>query len=193
MLSYLLVVLLGASAVGAEYRAGTVTTILTWEPRRTRLLLARIGAAVIVGMLLFVVVHAVFIGGWVLGAALNGSTAGATSDFWRTLLLVVLRGTVLAGVIAAISAALATLGRNTAAAMGVWFGYLVVIEAILRVQAKNLIPWMLTSVGGAFYSWDRVAENGRSVSASSGTVRLALYVVLIGGAALAAFRRRDVT
>ena len=63
MLSYLLVVLLGASAVGAEYRAGTVTTILTWEPRRTRLLLARIGAAVIVGMLLFVVVHAVFIGG----------------------------------------------------------------------------------------------------------------------------------
>jgi ABC-type transport system involved in multi-copper enzyme maturation permease subunit len=193
VLTYLLIVLLGASAVGAEYRAGTVTTILTWEPRRIRLLLARLGAAAIVGMLLFVIVHAVFIGGWVLGASLNGSTAGATSDFWRTLLLVVLRGTVLAGVIAVISGALATLGRNTAAAMGVWFGYLVVVEAILRVQAKDLIPWMLTSVGGAFYGWEPAVENGRSVTAGSGTVRLALYAVLIGAAALTAFQRRDVT
>jgi ABC-type transport system involved in multi-copper enzyme maturation permease subunit len=193
VLTYLLVVLLGASAVGAEYRAGTVTTILTWEPRRTRLLLARLGAAAIVGMVLFVIVHALFIGGWVLAASLNGSTAGATSDFWRALLFVVLRGTLLAGVIAAISGALATLGRNTAAAMGVWFGYLIVIEAILRVRVKDLIPWMLTSVGGAFYSWDRVAANGRSVSAGTGTLRLVLYVVLIGGGALAVFHRRDVT
>jgi len=36
-------------------------------------------------------------------------------------------------------------------------------------------------------------ENGRVVSAGSGTLRLALYVVLIGGAALAVFHRRDVT
>ena len=77
--------------------------------------------------------------------------------------------------------------------MGVWFGYLIVIEAILRVQVEDLIPWMLTPVGGAFYGWEPVAQNGRSVSAGSGTVRLALYVVLIGGAALAAFGRRDVT
>ena len=84
VLTYLLIVLLGASAVGAEYRAGTVTTILTWEPRRTRLLLARLGAAALVGMLLFVIVHAVFIGGWALGASLNGSTAGRDADFWQT-------------------------------------------------------------------------------------------------------------
>ena len=52
---------------------------------------------------------------------------------------------------------------------------------------------MLTSVGGAFYGWERVSQNGQSVAAGSGTLRLAVYVVLIGGAALAVFRRRDVT
>ncbi len=181
MLTYLLVVVLGASAVGAEYRAGTVTTILTWEPRRSRLLLARLGATAIVGMLLFVVVHAVFIGGWALGASARGYTTGADADFWRTLVFVVLRGTLLAGALAAISGALATLGRNTAAAMGVWFGYLVVVEAIVRGQMKDTVPWMLTSVGGAFYRWDRVIYDGRGVSAGSGTLRLALYIVLIGG------------
>jgi hypothetical protein len=193
VLTYLLIVVLGASAVGAEYRAGTVTTILTWEPRRSRLLLARLGAAAIVSMLLFVIVHAVFIGGWALGASARGSTTGANADFWRTLVFVVLRGTLLAGALAAISGALATLGRNTAAAMGVWFGYLVVVEAIVRVQMQDFVPWMLTSVGGAFYGWSRVADEGRSVSAGSGTLRLALYIVLIGGAALTVFHRRDVT
>ncbi len=37
----------GASVAGAEWRAGTVATVLTFEPRRTRLLTARIGAAAI--------------------------------------------------------------------------------------------------------------------------------------------------
>src|SRR4051794_28990401 len=34
----------GASVVGAEWRAGTVTTVLTWEPRRLRLHVARVAA-----------------------------------------------------------------------------------------------------------------------------------------------------
>jgi hypothetical protein len=34
----------GASVAGAEWRAGTVTTVLTWEPRRVRLNLARTAA-----------------------------------------------------------------------------------------------------------------------------------------------------
>src|SRR5688572_3667085 len=35
-------VLGGASVIGAEWRAGTVTTALTWEPRRLRLHVARL-------------------------------------------------------------------------------------------------------------------------------------------------------
>jgi len=37
--------MLGASAIGADWHAGHLTTILTWEPRRGRVLFAKIAAA----------------------------------------------------------------------------------------------------------------------------------------------------
>jgi ABC-2 type transport system permease protein len=40
-----LFLLLGASFVGAEWHAGTMTTLLTWEPRRVRVILAKIAVA----------------------------------------------------------------------------------------------------------------------------------------------------
>jgi ABC-2 type transport system permease protein len=193
VLTYLLVVVIGASAVGAEYRAGTVGTILTWEPRRIRLLIARLAAAAIVSMVFFLIVHVVFVGAWAIGVQLNGSTAGADSDFWRDLVVLVVRGTAIAGALAAMSGAIATLGRNTAAAMGIWFGYLIVIEAIVRSQIGSLVPWFLTANVGAFYAWEQVEQNGHSVTAGAGLLRLAGYVVVAGGVALAVFRQRDVT
>jgi ABC-2 type transport system permease protein len=193
VLTYMMVVVLGASAVGAEYRAGTVTTMLTWEPRRIRLLVARLGAASILSMGLFLIIQLVFIGAWTIGVQLQGKTSGADADFWRELALVVLRGTVLAGVLAVISGAFATLGRNTAAALGLWFGYLVAIEGILRGQVSSTIPWLLTSSAGAFYGWEPVEINGHSVTAGAGALHLVIYVVATGAGALVVFQRRDVT
>jgi ABC-type transport system involved in multi-copper enzyme maturation permease subunit len=192
VLTYIMVIVLGATAIGAEYRAGTVTTILTWEPRRIRLLVARLLAAALVAMLMFVVVQLVFVGGWVLGAKANGVTAGAGGDFWRALALVLARGTLLAGALAVLSGAFATLGRNTGAALGIWFGYLIAFEAILSANVKATTPWMLTLSAGALYGWESTSLNGHRVTAVGGTLHLVLYLVLVGGAALVVFRRRDV-
>jgi ABC-type transport system involved in multi-copper enzyme maturation permease subunit len=193
ILMYLLVIVIGASAVGAEYRAGTVGTILTWEPRRIRLLVARLAAAGIVAMLFFLIVHAVFVAAWALGVALNGSSGGADADFWRDLLVLLARATLLAGALAVISGAITTLVKNTGGAMGIWFGYLIAVEGILRGQVDSVIPWFLTINVGAFYAWETVAQNGQTVTAGPGGLRVAWYVVLLGGAALAGFQRRDVT
>jgi ABC-type transport system involved in multi-copper enzyme maturation permease subunit len=193
VLTYLLVIVIGASAVGAEYRAGTVTTILTWEPRRVRLLTARLAAAAIVGMAFFLVVHLLLVGGWMVGAALRGTTAGTDSDFWRELVSVIVRATVLAGVLAAVSGALASIGKNTAAAMGIWFGYLIAIEAILRGQLSAAVPWFLIPNAAAFYGWEAIRSDGHSVAAGAGALRLLLYLVVVGVVALGVFQRRDVT
>lgn len=193
VICYLMVVALGASAIGAEYRAGTVTTILTWEPRRTRLLAVRLGAVALVSMGFFVVILGVMVAGWAFGAALRGSSGGADAEFWRELVTVLARGTILAGVLGVLSGALATLGRNTAAALGIWFGYLIAIEAILQSQVKATTPWMLTLNAAAVYSWERVRLSGHSISAGAGALHLAAYLVVVGGAAFVAFARRDVT
>jgi ABC-2 type transport system permease protein len=193
VLCYIMVVVLGATAIGAEYRAGTVTTVLTWEPRRVRLLVARLLAAAFVSMMLFVVVHVVFVGGWALGAQASGVTTGTGGDFWRDLIVALLRGTLLAGMLAVLSGSFATLGRNTGAALGIWFGYLVAVEAILSPQVKATTPWILTLNAAAFYGWEPTSLNGHTVSGGAGTVRIVLYVLVVGAAALVTFTRRDVT
>jgi hypothetical protein len=105
----------------------------------------------------------------------------------------VVRATLLAGALAVVSGAIATLGKNTAAAMGIWFGYLIAVEAILRTQLPVLVPWFLTPNVAALYGWESITQNGHTVTAGAGTLRLLVYVVVVGAGALVVFRRRDVT
>ena len=44
--------LVGASLAGAEWAAGTMTTLLAWEPRRIRVLLAKLVAAIVTVLVL---------------------------------------------------------------------------------------------------------------------------------------------
>jgi ABC-type transport system involved in multi-copper enzyme maturation permease subunit len=193
VLTYLVVVVIGASAVGAEYRAGTVTTVLTWSPRRVRLMVVRYLAIASVAMGFFLIVQLAFVAGWHLGATLQGSTGGADADFWREVASVLVRTTLIAGGLAVVSAALATLCRNTAGAMGIWFGYLIVVEGILRTNFADLVPWFLTGNIAAVFAWDVTRQNDHSIGPEAGLLRLLLYLVLIGAGAIVVFRSRDVT
>jgi len=77
--------LLGASLVGAEWHAGTMATLLTWEPRRLRVLAAKLVAA---GALAFTLAVGLQL---LLGAALlpagllRGTTQGIDSSWMRSL------------------------------------------------------------------------------------------------------------
>ena len=53
---------IAATAIGGDYRAGTVGTPLTWEPRRVRLISARLLAVVTVALGLYLVVTVVLVG-----------------------------------------------------------------------------------------------------------------------------------
>jgi ABC-type transport system involved in multi-copper enzyme maturation permease subunit len=192
VLCFLMVIVIGATAVGAEYRAGTVTTVLTWEPRRIRLLTARLAAVALVAIGFYLVINVVFVATWAIGAAANGITTGADAEFWQVLALVIARGAVLAAVLAVLSGAIATLGRNTGAALGIWFGYLIAVEAILGNQVRETAPWTLTVSSAAFFGWRTYTLSGHRVGPVAGTLHVLLYVVVIGGAALAVFARRDV-
>src|SRR5947207_5343574 len=68
--------LLGASFIGADWHAGTVTTSLTWEPRRVRLLMAKLVACVAVVFALVMVVQALLAGALTAAAVLRGTTEG---------------------------------------------------------------------------------------------------------------------
>lgn len=139
----------GAGFIGAEWTAGTFPLLLTWEPRRLRVLFAKLAAVVVVFVVIGVVsIAAILSGGWLV-AATRGTTAGTTSLIQHKLLWYSLRGLVLIALLAGAGAAVAGLTRHTSAALAGAVGYLVVVEIVLRHLHPQWTRWFLTSNAGA--------------------------------------------
>ncbi len=107
----------GAAVAGAEWRAGTVTTVLTWEPRRVRLNLTRTAAGLILAFIIATFLQVMFLASFLPAVLANGSTSGAGSDWWISLGLAIARTSLLTAIVSVLGVALATLGRNTAFAL----------------------------------------------------------------------------
>ena len=185
---------LGASAIGADWQSRTLTTLLTWEPRRVRVLLGKAGAAMIVAALFFLFAQALLFGALLPSALAHGTTAGADGSWYALLAGVVGRGGVMVAVAAGIGFAIASVGRNTAAALGIGFAYVVVIENVVGQFLEDWRRWLLLGNTIVFVSGESGGGNegvaGRSVL-GAGIFLVAVSVGLLLAAA-AVFRRRDV-
>ena len=87
----LMAFVIGASYFGADVKTGVIEQILTWEPRRMRLLAARVmsglvGVAAVVALLVLFYVVLTFV-----LAGLVGTVDGTTGEFWGNLAKAVLR------------------------------------------------------------------------------------------------------
>lgn len=184
---------LGASFIGAEWHAGTVTTLLTWEPRRGRVMAAKIVAALVSVFVLSMAIQAVLAGMLAFDAATRGTTAGADGTWLAETLGVALRVALLATFGAGVGFGLAAVGRNTAAALGVGFGYVVIVENLVRGLRPQWIEWLASENAGRFL----LARPSDFPLLDRSTLGAGLYLaavatlILLGTAV--AFRARDVT
>ncbi len=182
----------GATVAGAEWRFGTVTTVLTWEPRRLRLHLARTASAGILAFVISFLVQMVFLASFLPAVFANGTTAGADTDWWLQLLEAMTRVSVLTAGAAVLAVALATLGRNTAFALAAVFAWFVVIEGVVRGLEPSLKPWLWAENLATVFTWAQLNRDDltRSPAIALGTVLLYVGVVVTAGAAT--FHRRDI-
>jgi hypothetical protein len=183
---------LGASSIGADWHTGHITTILTWEPRRARVLAAKVAACLAAVFALSVGLQALLGAVLAVDAAAQGSTAGADGVWLAETAGVVFRVSLLSAIFAGFGFGLASVGRNTAAALGAGFGYLVIVENIVRGLRPQWTPWLLTDNAGMLI----LASPGDFPMLGRSTVGAGLYLgflaaVLLGVAA-AFFRARDV-
>jgi hypothetical protein len=182
----------GAAVAGAEWRAGTVTTVLTWEPRRVRLNLTRTLAcgicAFVIGFLLLVV----FLASFLPAVLLNGTTAGADADWWMALTLAIARTALLTSIVAMVGVALATLGRNTAFALGAVFIWVAVIEGVIRGNLPSWGQYLWGENIATVVEWAQMenAEFTRGPVLALTTV--VVYTAVLVAAATLTFRRRDI-
>lgn len=183
---------LGASFIGAEWHAGTVSTLLTWEPRRVRVIAAKVVACLASVLALSIALQAILAGALVLDAHLNGSTVGA-GDWLSATIETGLRASVLATIAAGVGFAVAAVGRNTAAALGAGFGYVVIVENLVRGLRPQWASWLIADNAGLFLVASPADFPNLDRSPTGAGVYLVLVALVLLVAAAAAFRTRDVT
>ena len=183
---------LGASLVGAEFASRGMTTLLTWETRRGRVFVAKAVAAVVaLTVFALVVLVLVSLAMWP-ALALHGGPLRPNDPSLTTIAGTIARGTALSALAAAMGFAIATIGRNTAAALGAGFAYIIVLENILGSSIARWRRWLLLGNVIVFVSGhDNAGEvTGRTVTAAG--VFLAAVAVTLLVSAAATFYRRDV-
>jgi ABC-2 type transport system permease protein len=190
---FILAFVVSASFVGADWASGSTTTLLTWEPRRGRVFAAKVVAASILIAVAAVLTLAFLDVVFLPVAALRGTTEGLDGSVWWTLAGVWLRGSGIAVFGAVVGAAIATITRNTAGAVGVAFGYGVVLENLLSViRGGRLQPWLLQNLFARVLGIDVRGPSG-PISNLRPTVLLPIYGIAVLAAGYAALRTRDVT
>ena len=183
--------LLGASFIGADWRVGTITTLLTWEPRRTRVIVAKVLACAAFVFALAIALQAVLGGVLGLDAAFRGTTEGVDATWVRETSGVAIRAATLASVASVIGFAVASIGRNTAAALGAGFAYLAVIENLVRGLRPGWQRWLFTDNAAVFITGGDVSFTFKRTMLQA-LVLLAAYAAALFAVGVVLFRARDV-
>jgi hypothetical protein len=183
--------LLGASFIGADWRAGTITTLLTWEPRRTRVIVAKVLACAVSVFALAMALQAVLGGVLSLDAVFRGTTAGVDASLWRETSGVAVRAAILASVASVVGFAVASIGRNTAAALGAGFVYIAVIENLVRGLRPGWQRWLFTDNAAVFITGGNVSFTFERTMLQA-LVLLAAYAAVLFAVGIMMFRARDV-
>lgn len=196
--------LLGATYIGADWSSGTISTLLLFESRRTRVWLAKavsvfLGTAVTAGLVMGLGLLAIVWFGhrWHNMSSVDGQT--------HHLIWVWLRSTLVVGLAALSGFAIVMAMRFTAAALGVVLGYALVGEAVLRSFWGGSEQWLLSNHLFGFvlghwrvqvYPSDCFRGPCRPQNFVFGLENTSVYLCLLAAGALLisyiVFRRRDV-
>jgi ABC-type transport system involved in multi-copper enzyme maturation permease subunit len=188
-----LLLVLGATFVGAEWHAGSMATLLTWEPRRLRVFVAKAAATVIIAFVATLVVLALLGLALLPAAVVRGNTTGADGGWVLSVVGLVLRGGVLGAIAALIGLSVASVGRNTAAALGGAFAYFAVLESLIRGLRPRWQPWLLSDNVATFLRGHRSYFGSFARSPTAAVLWLCVITFAFAAVAVLDFRRRDVT
>lgn len=165
----LVMTLVGATAVGADWSSRAIITLITWEPRRLRLIGTRLLAIGLVGAVVGVVGQAIALGLGSLVVQLRGTWEATpplrddamyyraepligSAHFWRDLLSTQARGVGLMVLAAVLAGAITTVVRHTGGLLGIFFGWFAVAENLVRAVGydRGWTRWLLTENVVAF-------------------------------------------
>jgi ABC-2 type transport system permease protein len=182
-----------ASVIGAEWRYGTIGSLLTFEPRRLRVGAAKLIATAVTAMAIALGLVLALLVILLPTLVLHGDAAGADGAWWVGAAFGLGRALLLVGFGAAIAGAIALLTRSTVAVIVAFFVYLQFVERLLVAWKPWLGNWSLTENVGSFLTWGALGGGDYATPGpGSAAIHLGLYLSVAVAIALASFHRRDV-
>ncbi|MDQ3619297.1 MAG: hypothetical protein M3391_04120, partial [Actinomycetota bacterium] len=160
---------------------------------RIRLMLAKVAAATLFAFVCALLIQALVGTVVALSAYAFGTTAAADGEWLRELIEQTLRIAGVGALVGVVGFSLASLGRNTAAALGVGFAYVVVVENLIRALKPEWQPWFFSDNAALVITADSAAFTQVGHTVVQAALVIAGYMLVLLLAALAVFRRRDVT
>jgi hypothetical protein len=182
----------GATVIGAEWRAGTITTALTWEPRRVRLHTARLASAFVLATVIAFVLEVMFLVATVPAVVAHGSTAGTDGGWWIALVAAMARIALLTGAAAVLAGSLATLGRGTTFALGAVFAWVAIVENLVRGLKPALQPHLIGDNISIVVTWAQLDGADFTRDLPLAVTAVVAYCSVIAVAGVASFARRDI-
>jgi len=160
----LVMFVIGASFVGAEWTSGGMMNLLLWRPRRLQVYFTKLGILLGSVLAIGVVFAALWTAAFWAIALVHGSTAQVTPGVWRSIALTESRGIALVLVTTAVGFTLASIGRHTAIAFGVTAGVLIVLQIgvaflLNAFRVRFLERWIFTTYVQAWMGKKTVLED----------------------------------
>ncbi|WP_448629044.1 hypothetical protein [Cellulomonas soli] len=203
---------MGVSFVAAEFATGSMSTWLTFVPRRGRVVASKTAGAAVGAVPVVVAAQVTVLAGGTLAFLARGMPSGDRT-LWSALAVVAGRQLVLAVLAAVVGAALAFALRHAAAVTGALVWWFLAVEVALPVVLPQLraatvgLHAQAWAEGATTYSFEQCAPDPgvsdvvgaqvcttvvHTVGGTQGLLVLLVVSAVLVAAGLMVFRRRDV-
>jgi len=193
---YLLLLVIGVVQIGAEYRHHTITSTFLAQPRRARVMLAKVLALIVIGAAYGVLslVGSVLVGAVTLQA--RGAEAFPSSQVVRTLVLSLL----VLGLWALIGLGAGILIPNQVAALLVTVGVAWLVEPIAGLAIKqwefgreHIAPYLPSEASQAVINTALASADDVRLSWWGGALTLVVWAAVFAGIGTVRVVRQDIT
>lgn len=194
---------IGASFFGADQKSGVIEQLLTWEPRRSRFLGARLLGGMPVLFVITAVLSAFLVVLLLVFSTISGTTDGA-GDIVGSVLGAIVRSGITGALFFALGMAITVITNNSIASIVGFLIYAFIIENLIVGFLRRVGNWMPMEnadafvsrygVGGAsLFGGGEFAQGGFHHGWLAAGLIMAAWAALLSAIAIALFSRRDIS